>query len=329
MGERGNVYNRVYTPELWAEVNPENKILINDFVTELKSNKKKEGTIKQYYNDLRIIAIYVLEKLDNKSFLKLKKKQFRDMTLWMIEKQMSSARCNRLMCATRSMLNFAEEDDDYEYDVNLASKIKGLEKEPVREIVFLTDEQILKLRNKLIEMKKYKYLLLLDLSYDSAGRRNELAQVMKADLLTKNCTNEVVGKRGKKFKLVYFDRTIQSLKLYLNERNDDLPDLWVINEGKEDVRPASYDNLYDWIIWLANLLSKMENEEIPFNPHSFRHSALENMRNGTHYVSVQIGRKFTVEELAVYAHHTDISTTQSYFKKDDNNVLESMFGIKM
>lgn len=334
MAKRSNVYNKIYTPEKWDLVNSENKDLIQDFLTELKSQKKKETTLKQYLNDLRIIAIYVLENLDNRVFLELNKKQFRNMTLWMMDKEMSNARCNRLMSAVRSMLNFAENDDDYEYDNNVATKIKGLQKDPIRDVIFLSDEQINNLRNKLKELGKYKYMLLLDLSYDSAGRRNEIAQVMKDGLLERDYTNEVIGKRGKKFKLVYFDRTKESLALYLNQRGeDDIPDLWIIGEDNEDKanrRPASYENLYDWMMYIAGVLSELEGEQINLTNHNFRHMALENMRQGTHYVCKKLGvEKFTVEQLAVYAHHSDISTTQSYFKKDDNNVLESMFGIKL
>ena len=70
------VYNRIYTSQKWAEVNKYNKDLMEDFLTELKSQKKKQGTIDQYRNDLRILFIYILENLDNKPICKLKKKCF-------------------------------------------------------------------------------------------------------------------------------------------------------------------------------------------------------------------------------------------------------------
>ena len=74
--KRGTVYNRLYTPELWEQVNSENKELLNDFLIELKAQKKKESTITQYYYDGRYILIYILKELNNKSILELKKKQF-------------------------------------------------------------------------------------------------------------------------------------------------------------------------------------------------------------------------------------------------------------
>lgn len=329
---RGRVYNRTFNEEDWKQVNKLNKNLIDDFCIEMKSNKKKDSTIKQYYNDLRIIAIYVLKELGNKPITELNKKHFRNINLWfMNDLELSSARCNRLMSAVRSMLDFAENDDDYDYDINYAKKVKGLAKEEVREIVFLTDEQIMKLRERLKEERKYSHLLLLDLAYDSAGRRNECYQVLKDGLTERNHTNIVIGKRGKKFPLLYFDNTHESLKLYLDERGeDDIASLWVVGKG-ENKKEASYNTLYHWVVQMAEMISEIEGKEIPFNPHSLRHSALENMKNGSHYMCKKLGKTegFSLNELMVYAHHSDVSTTQSYLKKDDNNVLEKMFGITL
>ena len=57
---RGKVYNRTYTPEKWELVNKKNKDIIEDFLTEYKQQKKSENTIKQYFNDLRLIAIKIM-----------------------------------------------------------------------------------------------------------------------------------------------------------------------------------------------------------------------------------------------------------------------------
>lgn len=329
MNARGRVYNRIYNDAEWLIVNNDNKILMEDFLLELKSRKKKDSTLKQYRNDIRIILIYILRDLDNASILDLNKKNFRNMSLWMIETlQQSNARANRLMSTIRSMLTFAEEDDDYEYEMNIASKVKGLPKEGVRDICFLSEEQIVKLRNYLMEIKDYKKLCLLDFSYDSAGRRNELHQILKHGLLEKNNTNIVIGKRGKKFPLLYFSRTKESLALYLEQRGeDDIEGLWVVGNG-QGKKLASYESLYDWFVAMADMLDGLEDSKIPFNAHSLRHSSLENLSNSTHYVLKEIGKeKLELNELMVYAHHGDVSTTNSYLKNNENDILSQTFGI--
>ena len=61
---RNNVYTKVYTPEKWENVNQDNKNIIDDFLTEYRQQKKSENTIKQYFNDLRLIAIKIMEDFD-------------------------------------------------------------------------------------------------------------------------------------------------------------------------------------------------------------------------------------------------------------------------
>lgn len=331
MANRGKVYNRLYTPELWEQVNKENKTLLEDFLIEKKSQKKKKSTIEQYEYDGKYVLIYILKELGNKSILELNKKHFRNMNLWFIEHNgVSNARANRLMSFTRSMLTFAEDDDDYDYDTNFASKVKGLPKEEVRDIYFLKDEQITLLREELRKQGDYQKMALIDLAYDSAGRRNELTQVLKDGLLNKSNTNIVIGKRGKKFPLIYFSHTKESLKLWLDQRGeDDIPDLWTTGKN-EKKRPASYESIYDWFVSMADLLHSLTGEDIPFNPHSLRHSALQNMKDGSHYALKEIGKeKMELNELMVYAHHSDVSTTNSYLQNDDNNLILQAFGIEI
>ena len=74
--KRGRVYNRFFTEELWEQVNPENKRIMNDFLAEYRQQKKSAGTITQYAADIRISFIYILKKLDNKCRLELKRKDF-------------------------------------------------------------------------------------------------------------------------------------------------------------------------------------------------------------------------------------------------------------
>ena len=42
---RGRIYNNFYTPELWEQVNKENKLIIDDFIAEYKQRKTSQNTI--------------------------------------------------------------------------------------------------------------------------------------------------------------------------------------------------------------------------------------------------------------------------------------------
>lgn len=324
-----NIYNKIYTEEKWEKVCKYNKDLMADYLTELKAQKKKEGTIKQYKNDLRIIMIYIFDELDNKPIYKLKKKNFRNLMLYFQDRQMSNARINRLMSALRSMLEFASNEEDYEdeIEINYASKIKGLSKESVREIFFLTDEKIEAMYNYLVEKNELQKACYLAMLYDTAARRNEIHQVEKEGLLDNNFTNKVIGKRGKIFTLIYFDRSKEAIKAWLKQRGEDnIKSLWVVGKG-ENKRPASYVTLYNWVQDFVKLHETLFGENVQFNAHSFRHSALESLSTGEHYVCRKLNKKFDLQELKLLAHHSDISTTDSYLKNKDDEMLAEAFGL--
>lgn len=330
--KRGRIYNKFFNEDEWKLVNQENKDLLEDYTLELKQNQKKKSTIDQYNADWKIILLYIYRKLKNASILSLTKKDFRKFSLYLTEEcQMSNARCNRMMSALRSLLSYCEDDDDTEYENNVAKKVKGLPKKPVRDIVFLTDEQILKLKDKLIEREEYQKATLLMLGYDSAGRKGELAQVLKHSFYDKerSNTNKVIGKRGKEFFLAYFSGTKECAELYLKQRGEDnIDSMWVLGNG-EDLRQADEDNIYEWVVSMSRLLSEMEGEEIPFNVHSLRHSCLENFNTGDHYACKEIGREegFSVQELAILANHESSSTTETYLKDKKDEKFASAFGL--
>ena len=100
------VYNRIFSKEKWDKVNKFNKQLVDDYILQIKSDGKSEGSIKQYYNDSRIILIYIMEQHRNKELYKLKAKSFRNFKLWCQDNGMSAARTNRLLVTCRNLLNF-------------------------------------------------------------------------------------------------------------------------------------------------------------------------------------------------------------------------------
>ena len=325
-------YHKFVNEENWKKVNKYNKELISDYALEMKAQGKAEGTIYQYSNDLKIICVYILNELENKEFYKLKKKHFRNMVLYFQELGMSPSRINRLMSAVRTLLEFASNEDDYEdeFQVNYASKIKGLQKENVRDIVFLNWEQIKWLYDELLNRQRFVEALLLALAIDSAGRKNELFQVKKNSITMKgNFTNEVIGKRGKKFKLMYNELTKEAYTYFMDWRGeDDLEELWVIKDNEGNVRPVAVSTLYNWVrSWREILDSEFDNIEGELNVHSLRHIALELLSTGEHYICKSLDKKFELSELKLLAHHNDISTTDSYLKPKDEDLLLEAFGL--
>lgn len=317
---------KMFSNKSWETVNEDNKDILDDYILELRSKKKSEGTIYQYRADLRAFFCWNNDNMKNKPILELKKRDFRQFFLFLEEK--SPARINRVQCSIRNLLEFCTQDDDeYEdYDINIMKNIKGLEKEKVREIHFLSDDQIKMILQNLLDNQKYQQALYLTISYESAGRRNEVHQILKHDFLNNNKTNMVVGKRGKKFQLLYFGKSKEIYKLYMEQRGeDDIDSMWIVGQDKTK-KQASYETLYNWTKGWRDILSSIDGEVHEFNPHSLRHSALENYGEGTHFVLKELGVKnLDIKMLKVLANHSDISTTESYLKdKGQQKLLETL-----
>ena len=327
--KKKNVYNRFYDEAKWNNVPNFNKDLINDFLLELKAQGKSKGTISQYFNDLRIICIYIHDELRNKEFRQLKKKDFRNMVLFFKDKGMSNARVNRLKSSVSSMLEFASNEEDYEDDIeiNYAGKVKGLQKESVRSIVFLSWREVEIIYKELLNQERYQEATLLALGIDSAGRKNELHQVLKESITVDgNFTNEVIGKRAKKFKLMYNDMTKEAFSLYMQQRGeDDIESLWITSRGER--RKLDVDGLYDMVVSWRKILEEKTGEYKEFNVHSLRHISLELLSTGEHYLAKKLGKKFDLDSLKLLAHHESIETTSGYLRDRSDDMLLEAFNL--
>lgn len=324
MGKR-QVYNKFFDEVKWQKVNKYNKESMEDFLLELKSQRKSEKTIYQYKNDLRIFFIWILDTYDNAPIHKLKKKQLRNFILYLTELGMSSNRVNRMKSTCSSFLTYLEDDEDSEVEMNYMSKVKSVQKEMVREIVFLEDEEIRIIRDELIKREEYQIALLLSLLYDSGCRKNEAFGVMKdwIDVSGHMTKEKVRGKRAKTFYLYYHDYTIEAYKLYMEQRGQDsVPQLWLNHKGE----PATIDALYLWIKHCKDILFELTGKDVELNVHSIRHATATNLSNGTFYMCKKIGRKFELNEIKLLLNHSDISTTDSYIKKNDAEILANAFG---
>ena len=333
MARSRGVYNRIYTDEKWAEVNPDNKAIMEDFLTELRQQKKSPNTINAYRYDLKLIFIKILEDFDNKSVLDMTKKDFRRLNIWFDDSGMSPARCNRLHSSINSMLTFCEEDDDYDYEVNYSKKVRGVPNEKVKtndDDFFFTFDEFIKTRDILVKRGRLQDAVLWSLMYDSGARRNEVYQVKKQGLLNGNKTNIVRGKRGKMFPLVYLDDTRELIKQYLEERgDDDIDSLWIKGSG-DNKSEVDSSTLYDRIVSISKILSEVRGEEVNIFPHSSRHSRVECLKRGwdNRLKDADGNNKvFPLDQIQVFVHHSDISTTQSYTRDTTEETINEMFGL--
>lgn len=207
------------TQEKWEQVNPENKRLLKEFMLTLKQEGRSKATIETYEGNAKRFLIYALEQLDNRCITDLRKKDFRNYGLYLRESGVATASHNHYISTIRSWCERLEDDEDIDYDNNMCRKVKGIKIERVKQITFLTDDQVTKLYYELLSLKKYQLAAWLALAYDSTGRRMELHQVTKEGFEdpNRNCTNAVSKKGGKKEALVYFERTKEAVAFWMEQ----------------------------------------------------------------------------------------------------------------
>lgn len=318
---------KLYTPERWENVNSINKGLMKVYLRSLVTNRRRPRTIEQYTFDLKFFLVWNYLYNENMSVLDFKKRHFEEFKFFMIEERdASNARINRIMSAIRTMMSYAEDDDDeYEdYVRNVAAKIKGLEKNPKRDVAFITEAQIVLLRDYLKEHKILKHMFLLDLLYDSGARISEIYQVNNVYTADKGYV-KVTCKGGRNEYILLHERAKESLELYLCTL-EDKNNLWVTNTGSIAVNGGT---LRGWVKEMYIMLKQLDSSTPYFTPHSFRHSMIENLGNGTHYLCEKIGRAFTTEEIAILVHHKSTDMTKSYMKPKDDKIIMELFGIKL
>lgn len=178
--------NSITSPDLLAQVNPENKRLKTDFLNYLKSIQSSPGTIRGYSNDLDIFFVWVLQNANNKEFAKVSKRDIVSFQNWMINDNGNSpARVRRIKAAISSMSNFIEtvldEEEEYRDFRSIVRKIKNPPLAPVQEKTVWEEDELDKLLETLTDMGEYKKACYVALGVYSGRRKAELARFKVVD----------------------------------------------------------------------------------------------------------------------------------------------------
>lgn len=178
--------NHVTSEEKTAKINPKNLMLLEDFLMYLKSLQRSEGTISGYSSDLLIVFTFVMEKLGNKEFKDLTKRDVVAIQNWLVKNGNSPARIRRIKSAMSSLSNYCEDilaDDDPEYEDYrpVIRKIGNPILQPVREKTVWKDEELEDLLNVLIEKEKYEVACFVALAMYSGRRKSELCRFKVSD----------------------------------------------------------------------------------------------------------------------------------------------------
>lgn len=275
--------NSITSPELLAQVNPNNIRLKDEFIDYLRSINRSPGTCAGYDSDLQIFFVWVLLHANNKDFVKVSKRDLVSYQNWLIrENENSPARVRRLKAAISSLSNFVEaildEEEEFKGFRSIVKKIENPDLQPVREKTVWDDDELERLLKLLVEKEQYEKACYLALAMYSGRRKAELARFKVSDFdesrlvcdgaLYKSAPIKTKGKSGGKYipcyTLAKYFRPY--LELWLKEREEKaIESEWLfplMPGGKEHI-PIS--TLNSW----ATTFSKMTGKD--FYTHSLRH----------------------------------------------------------
>ncbi len=226
--------NSITSPDLLAQVNPENKQLLADFMDYLRSVQRSETTIAGYENDIQIAWVWCLQNNNNAFFVDWTKRNVVAYQNWLLNSNENSpARIRRLKAALSSLSNYICNvlDDEFPNFRNIINKVENPINRPVREKTVWEDDELEILLDELVKKKHYDKACYLALAMYSGRRKAELCRFKVTDFdddklvcggaLYKSAPIKTKGRGGgkmincytlaKKFK-PYFDLWMESRK---------------------------------------------------------------------------------------------------------------------
>ena len=276
--------NDLTSPELVAQINPENLRLKKDFLEYLKSVQRSPGTIRGYDNDLDIFFVFCMKNLGNKNFSNISKRDLVSFQNWLINENCNSpSRVRRIKSAISSLSNYIEaildDEDEFKDFRSIVRKIESPVNQPVRDKTVLSDEQLDTLLDVLTEREQYDKACMLALAMCSGRRKSELVRFRVDDFRDENLvcggalykTTDTIKTKGfglgkyiycytlaKKFK-PYFDRWMQYRK------QAGIQSVWLFPMKEDMTQQLKPETLNSWAITFGNIL------HVDFYWHAMRH----------------------------------------------------------
>ena len=266
-------------------INPQNKTLTESFLRE-KGIRSSLGTVMGYRSDLNIFFVYVLDCLENKYFVEIKKLEFAEFFNYCItELRWNSARFNRMRSCLSSLCNFVEKylDEDYPmFRNNILKVIDVMPQHFAREKTILSEGQVKELLQFLVDDQRNQEACLISLAISSGARISELLRFTTDIIDLKNLvysdifieTSEKIKTKGRtkngdlKYKYIIKATFESYYNPWMAERNEIMRKNGQAHTSlfiKPDGTPASTATIRRWIPTWERLLG------VDIYPHAFRH----------------------------------------------------------
>lgn len=312
------------TEEKFNSCNVVNRDMMNEFL-EVNNQLSKE-TRKQYTSTLRQFFYFVYEKLNNKPFYQITKRDFIRYMSFMQERGLSSSAISLKKSAVSSFCNYIENivADDMEECKTFRNFTKGMptiSKDAVYVKKSITAEEYEKICNYLKEHQMLLELAWVVTAYNVGARRSELRQFKTEmmDYVPKEGENYILshpvrgkgkGEQGKVIRYMIPLWVRDAWKQWIDYRGYENEYIFTVKH-KGEIKPISQS----WADDLCeNILSQICGRRI--NPHLFKSTCITNLLEKG--VDMKIVSKYI-------AQHESAETTALYDLRDFEEEKNKIF----
>ena len=324
--------NSITSPELLAQVNPDNTQLLRDFLDYLRSVQRSETTCGGYENDIQIAWVWCLQNNGNKFFVDWTKRNIVAYQSWLLNNNENSpARIRRLKAALSSLSNYIENvlDDEYPNFRNIINKVESPANQPVREKTVLTEEDVTAALDMLIEARRFDMACYVALAAYGGRRKAEILRFKLDDFsdehlvcggsLWKSSPIKTKGRSNGKYLNCYtlVKKFRPYLERWLNDRAErGIQSEWLFPSSTDPAQPVKISTVNSWMA----SLSKMTGRNI--YAHSFRHfyTTLLSDQGLPDSVIKEIQGWQDVALVSVYVDRSTEDTLDKYF--DSNGIKQ-------
>ena len=321
------------TDEMWNEVNPFNRDMVQEFLENQTHLSKK--SLVQYESGLRIYFYWVKENLNNKQCVEIKKKEYLKYQNYLTRRGLSESAIKfkkSCVSAFNNYIMFMYEDEYPTFRNYVTSEMKVVSTGYVHEKQPLTPDEYIKLCKALEEKEDYQKLAYVMFSYSTGCRRAEARQLLKEviDYKPQRKTVKVMDENGEEIekesvaykthdirckgrsvvgkvrKLQFGEDVMAAIKKWLEVRGDDDCPYVFITHSKDGVHQVS-ENTFNQ--WCTNTFSKIIGRRI--HPHLFRESRATNL--------VVFEGKSIETAQKLLGHESSETTSKHYVIRDDED----------
>lgn len=312
------------TDEMWQKINKESRSLVEEFLE--VSNQLSPKTRKQYISCLRQFFWFVYEKLNNKPFYKISKREFMRYMSYMQERGLSSSAIGLRKSSVSSFCNYienivAEDIQEYKSFRNFTRGMPVIGKNQVYDKIAITEDEYNLMMKTLEERQDYLGCAWVATAFNVGCRRAELIQ-LKTEIVRYEIpegqnyvlSHVVMGKGqsgGKPLRYMINLEALKYMKLWVENRGYENDYIFTVKYGgKIDHISTSWANYF-----CQTVLSPIVGRRI--NPHLFKSSL----------ITALLDRGVDLKVVSKYvAQHNDTATTSNFydlrdFEDEKNNIF--------